>query len=1329
MNISKKISQRIISLLMVFVMLVTILPNNLIPNISADDSYGNMTSGLVEIKPGSGAGSVSWTSNLNSMHGYKISVWYAVLDPERTKQAGEPVYKWDSTDKNECFQIGRNIYFRDSYLAMKSGSRVSPDFWGKGNIFELTTLGKKWGQTKGTSRRDTFAYFAMDTYTSMTNSKADYFNGTTASELGTTYGIYGSKNFAEEYAEEYLGIDISTKEGFDELNAEHDDWNDGQIALRDWINRIYDMNNPTNPDYTNGARIQTAKDFDLPFAKATKAPDGVIASSEYIKSFFLSPTVLNDIAYTTATKIDVPTWLVQDFITGRYQGKEGNRAAGVFQYEQGQYKIFIEPCMFRPYNGKNGVMTWREMMSEYLERLDKGEWGASTAVVNLGNAVTQIANALILERAEPVLKYNGESIQSSSLMGGDWGAPANIAKNDPTNGLGVGVVTSPSILSYDPKPTIIKTYVQVTGVDSEGNIEYKQIANPILEQAKLFYTEGQLREREDGTSGYNYTGDANALTNVPNLEDSLEEFISNDSFVGRAVLNDVVSSIPELNKNVTWVNELLPRDDVIQLQPISTDVMGSTTGIMTNQAVEVNGVVGFYVDENNKIVTNPTEETVFVPLIETTNESADILKRSRAFLMPLGLPVTGVTSKVYETLDQIRLGVVDKDDNEITTLRSIENPIDSTVGTIGLDTTDTLVLRYIVFPEAAQIDVVEIFDENTNTSTFVTIEPRPLDKNGDTVNIQIPEVDLPENASDLELIEWVTNPEIPFYDISDGELPDPSNDGLTGNTNSPIYNYPSTPTEHNLYVKWKVVIPAPPEPGELNDSVPEWRLSKYRSSLVNGEFLTPSASMHLKLSSDNTTHKTSTLSPSGTYNFDTINPNGQKTVAGYSPDNMNMKTITTQWLSAYSSIPANTFFHSKAIVKSSTSIGHSKPYAYIQLDGNLNMIKSYDTAKINAASWLTDNATKTGLDQHNIKTDVKPIGYSGSDNYDKSSALKYGIYNKDTYTHQIAVYYHYSCGGKHCGGHCGCYLTPETFTPSEGGGVSYNTANYHMTVNFERYVQKNTDSQKLLVSPEITVENGLTTLKYQLKNPINVYPEVGMLFANDQDAESIKWVVGDQARKINPVVWQTLEHKVYVVPTSSGTSVATDSRAITKAQSIGEGGKQVIHKGAGVNTTFQLFRDEDKDTKSILTVKTFALDFASSSSKNASTLLNGVDVKSAWGNSAYNSQAQHDKLITELKETGKADATEKLLVDINFGGNAEYTGAEKKQKTANYKVMTYSGKEVTTFEHQLIVRGGSLIAVGYNDRSNPSGFIFFCPFFRKVKNGLIWLEKREVGKT
>ena len=154
--------------------------------------------------------------------------------------------------------------------------------------------------------------------------------------------------------------------------------------------------------------------------------------------------------------------------------------------------------------------------------------------------------------------------------------------------------------------------------------------------------------------------------------------------------------------------------------------------------------------------------------------------------------------------------------------------------------------------------------------------------------------------------------------------------------------------------------------------------------------------------------------------------------------------------------------------------------------------------------------------------ELKPGSGAGSVSW--TSALKYGIYNKDTYTHQIAVYYHYSCGGKHCGGHCGCYLTPETFTPSEGGGVSYNTANYHMTVNFERYVQKNKDSQKLVVTPEITVDNGLTTLKYQLDKTLTVYPEIGMLFANDQDAESIKWVVGDQARKINPVVWQTLEH-------------------------------------------------------------------------------------------------------------------------------------------------------------------------------------------------------------
>lgn len=1282
-------------------MLFSLLPMGLIPAVSGSDSFGNMTAGgVVTIKPGTGAGSVDWNNNLNSMHGYKISVWYAVID-EVASTPEKPVYKWDSTDSSECFQIGENIYFRDSYLALDNGTLVSPSVWGKGNVFSLTTQGRLWSETRANGRIDTFRYYATESTVKDGNTKTDYFNGNTAAEAGTEYGCFGSKNFAISYAKEYLNLDISDPAVLQTLAEDHPDWNDGQKSLQDWINRIFDMSNPSNPNYSSGDRIQRNTDIELPFAAATKAKDGVIESAEYIKSYFLNPTILNQIAYTTATCADYPTWLVEDFILGRYQGWEGNREAGEFQFEKGQYKIFIEPCMFRPYYGANGVMTWREMMSEYLERINVGEWGSSTAVVNLGNAITQVANALILEEGDPVLKVNGQPIQSSSLMGGDWDAPANIAKNDPTNGLGVGIVTSPSLNSYPQGPTIIKTYVQVTSIDEEGNIEYKQIANPVIEQADKFYIESELQAIDEGTSGYNYTGDGNAITNVPNLEDDIEEYIQNDEFVGKAVLNDIVSSIPQLNKNVSWVNELLPRDDVTQLQPIATDVMGSTTGIMTNQAVEVDGVVGCYVDEKGWITTNPTEESLFVSLAETSNTMANMIKESRSLLMPFGLPVTGVTSKVYETLDEIRLGLVDKDNNRVITFRELEQPVDSAVGTIGMDTTDLLVLRYIVFPDAAQLDVVEIYDEKTNTSQFITIEPRPLDKNGDTVNIQVPEVNLPEGAGDMELIEWVTNPEIPFHDISNGNLPSPPSNGLTGNTQDPIPNYPTEPNDHNLYVKWKVIIPAPPEPGELKDSVPEWRLSKYRPSLLEG-FTAPSASMFLSLSSDSTTHVTSTLSPSGTYNFDTINPNGQKTVSGYSPDNMNMKTITTQWLSAYGSVPANTFFHSKAIPLTSASISHSSPYAYIQLDGNLNMIKSFDTAKINAASWLTNDATVKGLEQHNIKTDVKPIGYSGSDNYDKSSDLKYGIYNRDTYTHQIAVYYHYTCGSEDCGGHCGCYLTPETFTPSEGGGVSYNTADYHMTVNFERYVQKNTDSLKLKVSPEINKIDTLTTIKYQLTDTLNVYPEIGMLFVNDQDAESIKWVVGDQARKISPVVWQTLDHKVYVVPTSSGTSVATDSRAITKAQSLGEANKQVIHKGAGVNTTFQLFRDSDVDSKAILTVKTFALDFASSSSKNANILLNGVDVKSAWGNSNYNSQTQHDALISAVKATGKADATEKLLVDINFGGNAEYVGGEKKQKTADYKVMTYDGKEVNMFEHQLIVRGGSLIAVGYNDRSSTN---------------------------
>lgn len=1287
-----KWSSRLLAFLMATVMTVGLLPNNVIPTVNADESWGNMTGGTVTIKPGTGAGSVDWNNNLNSMHGYKISVWYAALDPvETAKHPDEPSYYWGSEDRTKCFQVGGNAYFRDSDLATKSGQRVAPAMFGKGNIYELTTRNQTWSNTITSIRDTAFHYKYMDFYTKNPNPKMDYFNGVSKEVLGTSWSVLGSKNYAKTYARDYLGLDISKPDVLKTLAEDHPEWNKGQKALQDWINRIYDMNNPSNPNYTSGKKLVKSQDLTLPFAPATKAKDGVIASGEYIKSYFLNPNILNEIAFVTATTQDAPVWLVEDFITGRYLGKTGDRSANKFEYPQGQYKIFIEPCMFRPYNGVNGVMTWREMMSEYLEYIKSGSWGGESAVVNLGSAVPQIANALVLEKGDPVLQVNGKPIQSSKLMDGDWSAPQEVAKNEPTNGLGVGIITSPSLLSYDSGPRIIKTYVSIDSVDEAGNITYKQIADPVVINAtnENFYTEKDLLALQNdsnivvGQEGaiidYPFTNKDDTITNVPKIEGT--EFISNSEVVGTAVLNDIVSSIPDMNNDTTWVNELLPKDSEKQLQPIATEVKGSATGIVTESAVEVEGGVAF-VNRLGEIVDS----------VAVSNEMAKFIEEM-GIMAYNGTEVKGVTADVFNEKTDVRLGKVDYTHGKVVKITD-EEALDPSVPADDLvvDSTDTLILRYIVFPEAIQTDVVEIYYEEDGKTEYRVVDPRPLDKDGTTVNIQIPEVELPEGADPMEIVEWVTNPEWPLYDISTGTLPPPTNEGKTGNTVDPIPEYPETPIIHNLYVKWRVVVPAPPKPGTIKDTVPEWRLSKYRPSLITENNPIRSASMNLNLTGDSTTHVTSTLSPSGSYNFDTINPNGQKTVAGYNPNNMNMKTITTQWLSAYAGVPANTFYHSKAIAKSSTSVSHDKPYADIKLDGNLNQIKSFDTGKINAASWMTDSTTKKGLEQHNIKTDVKPIGYSGGDEYDKSSVLKYGIYNKDTYTHKIANYRH-KCGRWSCW--CRCYLSTETRSPAEGA-VTYRTADYNMTTTFERYVQKNTDNQKFTVAPEIKKDNGLTTIKYQLKDTLTIYPEVGMLFDNDADQESIKWVVGDQGRKISPVVYQTLQHKVWVEPTSVGTSVATDTRALQTAQKLGEANKQVIHKGAGVNNTFRLYRDDDKDSKAILTVKTFALDFKDKSA------LNQVDVKSAWGNGSYNSETQHDKLVNSIKGANKADATEKLLVDTAFGGNAEYVGGEKRQKTASYNIMSYNGKTTTVFEHELIVRGGYVIGVNLMSRTDGS---------------------------
>jgi hypothetical protein len=306
--------------------------------------------------------------------------------------------------------------------------------------------------------------------------------------------------------------------------------------------------------------------------------------------------------------------------------------------------------------------------------------------------------------------------------------------------------------------------------------------------------------------------------------------------------------------------------------------------------------------------------------------------------------------------------------------------------------------------------------------------------------------------------------------------------------------------------------------------------------------------------------------------------------------------------------------------------------------------------------------------------------------------------------------HHYNLKGEHSGCHDEwqhvCAVTYRTLSP-DSSFVSYTAGTLTLEdATFDRYTQNATDTTKLFnilnanatlsVGKKFVSENGFTTLRYQLNETLNIYPEYGMLLTDNDKGNTIQWVVGDQVRKIKPIVYQTLEHKVYVIPASNGTSVATDSRATTAVNALVASdstakGRQLIYKGAGVNTAYKLQRTSSNTSTALLTVKTYALD------------IGNVSLKSAWSNT-YNPYDEHSALITNIKSNNKAGITEKLLVDAKAYGSLDLDNAKKTMTSSAYKMVNYNSNSLKVdsgnavcFEHKLIVRGGKLIAVKVQD--------------------------------
>jgi hypothetical protein len=567
-------------------------------------------------------------------------------------------------------------------------------------------------------------------------------------------------------------------------------------------------------------------------------------------------------------------------------------------------------------------------------------------------------------------------------------------------------------------------------------------------------------------------------------------------------------------------------------------------------------------------------------------------------------------------------------------------------------------LRYIIQPYPVQKNYLDTYKDGEFVSRVEVSEQKLVSTQkvaeDGTIKVdvkQLNDMTKKKGYTEAKLVKWVTAKGLPLLK----SFPTDSQVVKKGTTLSSVSDMD---IEENVYVIWRIDKKTPVD-GEL--AVPEWRLSKYDTDMKYSD----TATMSLKLTQD-AGHKAywSTLSPSGTYKYDTINPNGKITTTANTPVNMKY----SEWL------------HSKAKTKGSYSISHSNPSVSVDVAGILNAIKSTNLTGINIASWTVSSSDKSTLADYDLSTGLKST-FKDKENpsISKTDTLSFGIKNKDTYSHNYGYYSHHTVhvadsdptddvDDSYSYDVCNCTTIPET--PS----ASYVSADYKIRVILDRYKATSNSSDVLKVKAAKTEDNGKTTIAKQNASYLTIYPEIPMLFSDDSGKDSIFFVAGTQSRKIPVIDYHTLEYTVYVDTTVTGTQV-TDSRAKTKAKAIGLGGNPVFAKGTPLQVSYKVNESKGSKNAGLLTVKSYAID------------VDNDTLKSTWGNSDYNAKSAHTSLLSSFNNFSSGTATENLEIAVPNGTNVAYTGALTKNK------LSFKEKDNTTVKHTLTVRGGVLTEV------------------------------------
>ena len=1201
----------------------------------ASVSMGNMTSGT-KVIPGVGAADKKWMG-YGDIHGYKVSVWFAPTVAYDSN--GLPVYDWTAVENtpNAPFKIGKTVYLRKSEINFNGGNM--PSFWSTQSIFEQVTRGQGYIKTEA-KLGNIFDYYITPNLSVLGRTQDSIENGWTNGDGSTFEGmksIYNKfYNYLQLMKNDGLQDTFGYKQLYDYVSRMYDA---DKSEYNKYIN--YDLSNLLNSDTGKAGDRMSPEGFILPLTKMQTGNK----TNEEVKSYFLNPLVLNQIAYLSYDASGgMATWSYEDFLWGRYHHLGNN----VYEYPNGQDKIYVEPVRYRFFNGQAGVMSWRDAVYEYKDKnYNGGTIYASVAQFQAGGALAlEAVDKSLVEKSSG--KYLGQD-GLSPMISSD--GEAKTAAKNLLNTLGVGVLTSPSLNDYPlNEPMVIKHYVEIESIDSEGRVNFKKAKDSKMQSISRFYF------GKDGT-----------FENVPVIPE-----VEEDSD-GVAILNDIFTTNKyeglKVDSSTEWTDTELPVNMGIDLGANILDIAGYCYGKVTGskQFIEDftgNALIGIsqgYEGEEaltsfayfnafceyeaeleriNMVLTEEEELELRMYYIEKYAIRKDVFEDYHALMRQVGV-------KEYITNKQIKIGQLQFNSSSWPSVKIIPDEEYIPEGD-NLIASNTLVLRYLYMPKPKQLNVVEIVDSNGNHKGYKFSTNPLIVKPDGSVNVQNPEFPGIEKYPTPELVRWTTNSEYPVKELVDSNLPTQSEDGKSG---SEVYisNYPSMPATHNLYVHWKIEEPIP----IIQTDVPQWRLSKFFKAY--SETAVGNAGMGLTLRSGCCGGG---LYNPGAWDYSVINPTG-----------------LSNWIHAFTRHSGERPY-----------VSSGSPSVSVSISADVNAIKSTDVSGLRAAKWI-DSGSQAGLLNYSIQSAKKGTG-SSPNIYTKDSTMSLGVKNNTTYINWYTVQ---TSSDPH-----DCYTTSLSIGPSSWR-VKYEKGVVTNVISFARYNQV-ASRPAFTIGSNVVNNNGYTAIKYQQDKALNIYPEYGMLFDNDSNQESIKWMVSDQARLVKPVVYQTLEHKVYVEPSSTGT-IATDTRAKQKANAIGESGKPVLYKGAPVNSTFKVYRDNAKNKVGMLTVKTFALDIDTSKVSYDD-----------WGNSFYNGVTlnAHKSLVENIDNLGKATVSENLIVSNLPNGATNYIGGTKTSQSNKYEKVKYNNsntvenKTVSVLTHKLIVRGGQVIGVELQDRNNLS---------------------------